>query len=331
MATIATASKGPYSPVTAIEGMFNGSVTRIAYVFKDPGKYGPSTKAVLGETSKRFQDALDDCEIQILDAKWHLEHQLAVNRARREAKAQEEDATAMKRKLDDMKDAAMASGEPEVDEKPAKRQKVEDASGEPMKIEELPNAQLNAGPSIKTKPHVASVPKSDEATVATEATENAKSIPTKPQVTIPQAPDLGTEQTRPSTSEGILKSTSQDTPANEVSNFVSMFGDPSGELGDSGGDDLDFDLDLNSDSFGANMNLEDPSSLNSLLPALESYAIQASDDSGLNFSNDTTNTATDAHAGLGGDFNDWDALLNDSNAGGDEMMNDMEEFDSFFN
>jgi len=314
---MATTAKSMYSPVRAIEGMFNGSVTRVAYVFKDPGEYGPSTKAILGETSKRFQDVLDDCEIQILDAKWYLEHQLAVNRARREAKAQEEDATAMKRKLDDMKDAAMANGEPEVDEKPAKRQKVEDASGEPMKIDELPNA----GPSVEAEPHVVSVPKSNEATVATGATGNAKPTPTRPQVAIPQAPDPGTEQTRPSTSEGILKSTSQDTPANEVSNFVSMFGEPSGELGDSGGDDLNFDLDLN-------MNLEDPS----LLPALESYTIQASDDSGLNFGNDATNTETD---GLGGDFNlpdignDWDALLNDSNAGGDEI--NMEDYDSFFN
>ena len=75
----------PYDPVTSIEGMFNGCITRIAQAIKNPVDFGPSTKGVLLECSKRFQDALDDCEVQILEAKFYLEHQLALNKARRES------------------------------------------------------------------------------------------------------------------------------------------------------------------------------------------------------------------------------------------------------
>src|ERR1700712_4460780 len=98
--TMAT-SRPPYDPVKTVEAMFMGSVARIAYVMKDPVNYAPATRAVLAETAKKFQDALDDCEIQILDAKWYLEHQLALNKARREAKAREDTAASTKRKRDE--------------------------------------------------------------------------------------------------------------------------------------------------------------------------------------------------------------------------------------
>ena len=39
---------------------------RLAYYFKDPAVYGQQTQTVLRETAKRYQDALDDCEVQIV-------------------------------------------------------------------------------------------------------------------------------------------------------------------------------------------------------------------------------------------------------------------------
>lgn len=83
-------SKIPYDPIVSVEGMYKGSVrpnislawkditliiprwqlTRLGYFFKDPKRYGDATLAVLRETAKRYDDALDDCLIQIVG---HLE------------------------------------------------------------------------------------------------------------------------------------------------------------------------------------------------------------------------------------------------------------------
>lgn len=41
-------------------------LTRLGYFFKDPETYGDATLAVLRETAKRYDDALDDCLIQIV-------------------------------------------------------------------------------------------------------------------------------------------------------------------------------------------------------------------------------------------------------------------------
>jgi hypothetical protein len=43
---------------------------RLANYFKDPAGYGQQTQTVLKETAKRYQDALDDCEIQIVSLRW---------------------------------------------------------------------------------------------------------------------------------------------------------------------------------------------------------------------------------------------------------------------
>ena len=80
-------SSTPYDPLESVEGMFNCSVSRdcqldrfgelntdssmlqltwLAYYFKDRQNYGAHTVSVLKETSRRYQDALDDCEIQIV-------------------------------------------------------------------------------------------------------------------------------------------------------------------------------------------------------------------------------------------------------------------------
>jgi hypothetical protein len=41
-------------------------LTRLGYFFKNPKLYGEATLAVLRETAKRYDDALDDCLIQIV-------------------------------------------------------------------------------------------------------------------------------------------------------------------------------------------------------------------------------------------------------------------------
>ena len=78
-------SKAPYDPVVSVEAMYKDSVsqgkpfnlqkteadrlsqlTRLGYFFKDPKLYGDATLAVLRKTAKPYDDALDDCLIQIV-------------------------------------------------------------------------------------------------------------------------------------------------------------------------------------------------------------------------------------------------------------------------
>lgn len=296
------APKPPYDPVKTIEGMFNGSLIQIASVFKNPATFGPDTKQILSETSKRFQDALDDCEIQILEAKWYLEYQLAQNKARRDARAQEE-AMAAKRKLDEMMQDGGIDGEMELDSSTPKRQKIEEGETEDI-----------SDPNQK----VAGVGEQNKIVDAKNATKNSSEDKTVPPVEVKLTiPNLDpSNQTAPSTSEGFPKSTPQDTPANEPFNFESMFGEPSAD----GGDDINFDLDLDPDSFGSNLNLDDPSSLNSLLPGVESYANQTGNGTVANLDG-----VIDPHPGTssGNNFNppelpnEFDSLLEDNNFGSD--------------
>ena len=110
-----------YDPVKSIEGMFNGSLKRLAYFMKDRKNYGERTAVVLKETSKRYQDALDDCEIQILEAKWYLEERLRLNRLKRAPK----ESPAVKRKLEQTLELSPDTTKASIDENPAKRQKLE--------------------------------------------------------------------------------------------------------------------------------------------------------------------------------------------------------------
>lgn len=328
------AAKPPYDPVKTVEGMFNGSVTRIAYALKDPANYAQSTKAVLAETAKKFQDALDDCEIQILEAKWYLEHQLALNKARREAKAREESAAAhAKRKHDEIKDEQEKTLDVEKENAPkrVKTAEPEEAiptqqpSQPPESSQPPPNPPATApnginkaaSPKAQEKPTVAVSPDARKA-------QPAAAPPSKPQEKPPQnqqsklqdkhpqnlqIPESATTQV---TAEEFPKITPQDTPAggNDDFNFVSMFGEPSGDNTDAAGNDMTFDLNLGSgfdaDTAAHNMNVQD-SSLNSLLPGLESYANQAGDDNNFNMGGNT-NTGTsgsglDIGAGMANDNN----------------------------
>lgn len=322
--TIMAQLKAPYDPIKSVEGMFNGTLTRLGYFFKDPDNYGASTKVVLSETAKRYQDALDDCEIQILEAKWYLEHQLQLHRRRREAQAQKEDVTAAKRKLDEMKDAGTMNGaDDNANEKPAKRLRIEENKPEDrmdVKIDQaMPESEAAATAGKVTQEVVAEAVKPP---IAPPTSKPMQPIPAKPSIDIPRAPpDPPPIESRPSTSAGPQRS-EQVTPAtaNEDFNFESMFGEPSNDLNDG---NLNFDLDLNGDGNlddSSNLNFQDPSSLNSLLPGLESYANQ-SNDNGMSF---TTNAGKNGDHTVANNFDlpeigdsTFDDLLNDNNLGGD--------------
>jgi len=328
-------TKPAYDPVKTVEGMFNGSVTRIAYVLKDPLNYAQSTKAVLAETAKKFQDALDDCEIQILDVKWYLERQLALNKERREAKAREDSAAAVsaKRKLDDIKDAKdkaqdhapkrVKTAEPEepiqpkqlppsntpapvapvapngTPKQPAKPLEKPTVNTTPIsKPADKPRTQSqpSAPPAVPTsanrKPSISTEAKAQPPT-APSAPARPEAQPTKkppepihvpPPSTIPTSEPLTTQSL---TLDDYPRATPQDTPAagNEDFNFVSMFGEPSGnDMMDGANGDMNFDMNMGNefDIDPTAAAAAQDSSLTSLLPGLESYANQTNDDNSFN-------------------------------------------------
>jgi hypothetical protein len=336
-----------YDPITSIEGMFNGSITRIAQAIRSPAEYGLSTKGVLLECSKRFQDALDDCEIQILDAKFYLENQLAQNKARREAKAKEETAATAKRKHDEIKDV-------EETEDSAKRVKLDQPDPvEPQQSIEPPQAPGALKKDTPAEPKPAHSKPQPTPAAKSEEPE----APEPPEVPTDKSndKDKNKEKDKPPDEPPLItpldefpKATPNATPAptNDDFNFESMFGEPSADLAPTTDDPLQFDLDL--DSMGAGLgNDSNPqeTDLNSFLPSLESYTNQASDDpvGGVGVG------GTDGTAGGGMNFglpnlepNEFDAFLdaNDFGTGGegnfmtDDAMNTNPEnvdFDSIFN
>lgn len=389
----AASTKPPSDPVKTVEGMFNGSVTRIAYAMRDPLNYAQSTKAILAETAKKFQDALDDCEIQILDAKWYLEHQLALNKARREAKAKEDSAASAKRKREAIQNAQDKAQEAQSENAPkrVRTQEPEDsAQAQPTSQSQAQQQPPQASKTSNDPPTQAPAKATDkEKLPATKPSDKPKvsvttdsktaqpaairAMASKPQGKLPETTQHPQSTMTQTTADEAPRVMSQDTPAagNEDFNFVSMFGDPSGDVMDGTGNDMNFDLNLG-DGFDAdtsNLTVQD-SSLNSLLPGLESYANQAGDDSGFSMpgnANMGANVGTDA-GGSGpaaaasgnsnqqqqqtnvNDFslpalgpNEFDDFLNsndinfdgDINLNDDSMMNmenmDDVDFDSMFN
>lgn len=320
-------AKPAYDPVKTVEGMFNGSVTRIAYVLKDPLNYAQSTKAVLAETAKKFQDALDDCEVQILDVKWYLERQLALNKERREAKAREDNAAAVsaKRKLDDIKDAKDKAQDASQDPAP-KRVKTAEPE-EPAQSKQQPPSTTPApvapngtpkqpakpldkptATTATTKPADKSQPQSKSSapptganrkpSVSTETKAQPSAAPAKPKaqhkppepIQVPPPTMITTSEpltTQSLTLDDYPRATPQDTPAggNEDFNFVSMFGEPSGtDMMDGTNGDMSFDMNIGNefDIDPTAAAAAQDSSLTSLLPGLESYANQSSDDNSYN-------------------------------------------------
>jgi hypothetical protein len=326
---------------------------------------------------------LDDCEIQIvsslqstiltsltkitqLEAKWYLEHQLAINRARRAQKASENAHAANKRKLDLVTDEQNGDAG-KMEENPAKRIKVQDtkesnglvAEGTATRVEDAEAAAIDAtqNPNVNNEPPSQSteaaketVEETDRPNQAAERSQPTAAAPKKP-------PDLNTTNgTNPiSTDFASQEEPKTSGPATSIDenqgfNFDSMF-DDANEGGDGNNADLDFDMELGTDAFsnvinGQNKGQADKStSLDSLLPGLETYPNQTGDEMMVNFnsSNDGAGGPSTNEFDLP-DLGDstFDDLLNDNSFGGDmggtgdDMLNDdsmmdLGEFDSFFN
>lgn len=295
----------PYDPVIAVEGMFSGSVTRMGYVFRDPKAFTENTKIVLDECAKRFQDALDDCEIQLLEAKWYLEQKLAQNRADRAAKEKESAAAAAKRK------------QSESDE--VNKPKEEPTESKKVKLEQGDERSIGTDDNTTQEDRTTTEPVKPEPLEA-QKTSPQQPEPTKPPPEPSSQPAPSTDSQKPpeltqdNTTQPTLNDTdtfmqsTQPTPnaINENEEFfTSMFGDPSidGDAADMNNDDMNLGLDLD-DAFNDANNEEtqpsdpamttqnnasttaqpsqptqDPSSLSSLLPGLEAFANQTGDGS----------------------------------------------------
>ncbi|RMD45037.1 hypothetical protein DV735_g204, partial [Chaetothyriales sp. CBS 134920] len=270
------ATARPSSAIARIEGAFNRCVMRIAQAVQDPSTYGDSTKPFIQECALQFHDALDDCEVQILDAKWYLEHQLAQNKARREARAREEGLAAQKRKLDQVQEEGLAAQKRKLDQAQEK--------GEPDRREgEAKRARLDAPPREKMAPKTTEQDDDEELTIVAQPfkadresaihtpshgpeaaaeqspkraaveplkqTSKPTPIPQKqasPQ-TPPQVATTAADRSAVPTSDG--QPTPQVTPAltNDEFSFVSMFQEPAQDaanLDDPNNPDLNLDADL---------------------------------------------------------------------------------------
>jgi hypothetical protein len=306
-------------------------------------------------------------KITKLEAKWYLEHQLAINRARRAQKASENAHAANKRKLDLVTDEQNGDAE-KMEENPAKRIKVQDtkesnglvAEGTATRVEDAEAAAIDAtqNPNVNNKPPAQSTEAANETVEETDRPNQAAES-SQPTATAPKKPpDLNTTNgTNPiSTDFASQEEPKTSGPATSIDenqgfNFDSMF-DDANEGGDGNNADLDFDMELGTDAFsnvinGQNKGQADKStSLDSLLPGLETYPNQTGDEMMMNF-----NSSNDGAAGPSTnefdlpDLGDstFDDLLNDNSFGGDmggtgdDMLNDdsmmdLGEFDdSFFN
>jgi hypothetical protein len=327
---------------------------------------------------------LDDCEIQIvsslqstiptsltkitkLEAKWYLEHQLAINRARRAQKASENAHAVNKRKLDLVTDEQNGDTE-KMEENPAKRIKVQDtkesnglvAEGTATRTEGSEAAAIDAtrNPNVNNGPPAQSTGAANENVEETDRPNQAaeSSLPT---ATAPKKPPgVNTANgTNPISTDFASEEPKTSGPATSIDenqgfNFNSMF-DDANEGGDGNNADLDFDMDLGTDAFSNVINgqnnrgqADKSASLDSLLPGLENYANQTGDEM-MNFNSSNTGGAAGPSANefdlpdLGGST--FDDFLNDNSFGGDmggtgdDMLNDdsmmnLGEFDdSFFN
>ena len=253
-----------------------------------------------------------------------------------------------------------------MDENPAKRIKVQDAKesddlaaeGIATRVEDAeaaaidathnPNAN-NEPPAQPTEAANETVEETDQPSQAAESGQPTTTAPKKP-------PDLNTTNGTNAVSTDF---TSQEEPKtsgpatsideNQGFSFDSMFDDQI-EGGDGNNADLDFEMDLGTDAFTNVINgqnnkgqADKSASLDSLLPGLENYANQTSDEVTMNFNSSAAGGVSTNEFDLP-DLGDstLDDLLNDNTFGGDmggtgdDILNDdsmmnLGELDSFFN
>lgn len=330
---VGSTSKPAYDPVKALEGMFKGAVIRVAQSLRDPKNYGASTSIVLPEVTKRFHDAIDDIEIQLLEAKWDLEARLAANRA---ARASEQAATTAETETAKRKRAEEDNNDKMKEEASVKRVKVEET--ETAVAEKASVPQLNADGtdsqrarrslgSEETQPLVTSIAnelsqpnnnkihqisqQSSATPAQTSASEDTKTNlpPNKP----PDKPQVTLEAGHNKQVEGVHNGGERSIEHDDE--FESMFDIPTGDAFDHNPDNNTLE----------SSNTQNESSLNTLLPGLGDYAKQAPDETSsahLGGQNPAVvvGPRPDSVGSLGNDFdlpdfggpNEFDDLLNDA-------------------
>jgi hypothetical protein len=284
-------------PITTLEGTYNGLIIRMGYAIRDPANFGPSTRVIFQECSKQFQDALDDCQIQIDRAKWYLEDQL---RQRKEARARalEQQAVAPKRKHDEIEEPAQTDTDPKrpkvwEPEPDSPAQEVEPVAKQPADEPPEPSPQPPEQPEIQVNgDKEAPEPTADETANSIDDLFDDQPEPVEQQQ--PTAPAPPPPQEKPADNLDDFLNSNRPSPSadpgtaggtidGEDFNFTSMFGDPTGDdAGMAGDGDPGFDLNpMGEDDFAANFGGDDPNQglgdmtdLNALLPGVESYANQ---------------------------------------------------------
>lgn len=290
-----------------------------------------------------------------LNAKWLLENQLEQNRARRAYEAAQTEVVANKRKLEDAADKTPVDPQaPQMEENPAKRIKVQhsprDTALWPEEIHEVSTEDAHISDdtqnAVKNDRDVNEL----DMSTAQETAPESKEIDTK-ESAAPVGVQAKTSEDRGQTSHvqaaappPQVLTEAKEQPYQTVSdgdmNFESMFGDAN--MGNDQNNDMNFDLDLNSNNLGVPNPFDAVTNTASnleLLPGLESYANASGDD--FNMLNLPPST-TGVQAGTGGAVNNnfdlgeiqgdthFNDLFADGDFGGDASLMDLDLEDGFF-
>lgn len=305
-----------------------------------------------------------------LDAKWLLEHQLAQNRARRAREAAETEHASNKRKLEIAIGGASVTTAAQIpDENPAKKIKLQhipgDTSSPLMEYQEIPMENYaDSRPTqyddetLRTlaKPGTTAVKETNEKSGVPDEKEVAPAevgvteksnfstefLPDRPGTAPPVDLEQHKEQKEQTKQREQKEQKEQtDVPVNdEDMNFESMFGDAN--AGADQNNDLNFDMDLNTDNLGGS-NLFGSTAHNAkhleLLPGLESYANASGDEFGM-ISLPTSSTAIQPGVRalennfdlpeIQGDSN-FNDIFADGDFVGDASLMDLDLEDGFFN
>lgn len=311
--------------------MFNGCVSRIALAFKDPKNYGEYTPYILAESSRRYQDALDDLTIQVLDVKWLLEQKLAENKARRESE----------RKAKESASAAAAANTPSKRKHDGVGESPETPSKRPKTAEQPSPAQNGQLQANNPQPQRKSTPQPETITIDDPEPEKPAPVENTKQ----SAPEPAQQPDQTFDADDFARPSAQGTPAmtEEAADMfdLSMFptNDQNNDTSSANGNDVDMNFEFDnafiqepiqpdtttnntndvqqSQQEAQNQN-DNQASLGSMLPGLEQYAnMQAQPDdmnAGLGISQDANNAANDNQFNYGSGPNMFDEYL-----GGDTM------------
>jgi hypothetical protein len=294
-----------------------------------------------------------------LEAKWLLEHQLAMNKARREREAAETELASKKRKLDSAAEEDMTNARgPQTEETSAKRIKVQHSPAHPASPSEKPHVgppkdakSLDAPRDIEsvtsraTKPVMTTGEESggqNGGQPANKDTSQAALVQDERRAEVAEIAQDKAAAPPPEESKEQKEQLEQlehaDQTANEEDmNFESMFGDAN--VGDDQNNDLSFDMDLNSANLvGSNPFDSTSHEANNLelLPGLASYANASGDD--FSMLNLPASSKTNQIPPLEKEFDlpeiqgdsSFNDLFADGDFGGDASLMDLDLENGFF-